>query len=314
VRPLLPVRKSDILEFAKRQGITFREDSTNAHSICQRNFLRNELLPGLGKERREKLILDLVSLSESAKAAAALLEEKVSDAYRECLVSSRGGAVTLDLKKTRGYHYPVRTGMYRRAFGEVRHGTGELPRRASLLLFHLCEKGRSGMGIDLPGGVRAFRSFDVVTLTRETSGSGDTPSASLPIQPGTDAAFTLGQRTYRVRAWMRDTVDPSVIARAVHSSGGADEVYFDAGALDFPLFLRSWSEGDRISPFGLEGTKKLSDLLRESRVPREMRSSIPLLAESRRILWIVGLRRSSHAAVVPATRRVLEVKVMTESE
>jgi hypothetical protein len=45
-----------------------------------------------------------------------------------------------------------------------------------------------------------------------------------------------------------------------------------------------------------------------------MRSSIPLLAESRRILWVVGLRRSSHAAVVPATRRVLEVKVMTESE
>jgi len=44
-RPLLSVSKEDILQHALEHQIPFREDSTNADTLYQRNFLRQEILP-----------------------------------------------------------------------------------------------------------------------------------------------------------------------------------------------------------------------------------------------------------------------------
>lgn len=58
--------------------------------------------------------------------------------------------------------------------------------------------------------------------------------------------------------------------------------------LDFHLFpwakLRRWQPGDRIRLSG--GTRKLSDLLQDRRVPREMRQGVPVVAQHSEVLWI----------------------------
>lgn len=45
LRPLLSVGKVELLEYARTNGIEFREDSTNADSEYVRNRVRNEILP-----------------------------------------------------------------------------------------------------------------------------------------------------------------------------------------------------------------------------------------------------------------------------
>jgi tRNA(Ile)-lysidine synthase len=314
IRPLLPLRKSEIMEFARAHEVPYREDPTNVHAICMRNFLRNDFLPSLGRERQEMLILSLSSLAESARGAAAFLEEKVRDACRECLVHSGGGAVTLDLKKTRGYHYFVRNEIYRKAYSEARGKSTGLPRRTSLLLSRLCEQGQSGREIALPGKVRAMRSFDAVTLTKEPVERWNRPQAAFTVEPGMDTACTVGRRAYRVRTHIEAMADPSAFMKRIRESGRRDVGYFDAGKLSFPLSLRGWSRGDRLSPFSFQGTKKVSDLFLEGRVPRDMRGCIPLLTDTERVLWVVGLRRSSHAVVVDGTRTILVVRVTPEGE
>ncbi len=44
-RPLIHVKKSDILAYAHERNIAYREDSTNTETDFQRNFLRHVVLP-----------------------------------------------------------------------------------------------------------------------------------------------------------------------------------------------------------------------------------------------------------------------------
>ena len=65
--------------------------------------------------------------------------------------------------------------------------------------------------------------------------------------------------------------------------------------------MRSWRPGDRIVPFGMEGSKKLSDLLREMRVPASRRYEVTVVEDDEGILWVPGLIRAERTRMLPST-------------
>jgi tRNA(Ile)-lysidine synthase len=88
--------------------------------------------------------------------------------------------------------------------------------------------------------------------------------------PGMDATFVLQRRR-------RGSVP--------RASG-----WFDPTALRFPLVLRTRRPGDRIR---LErGSRKISDLLIDAKVPRRERDDVLLLCGGAEVLWVAGLRQA----------------------
>jgi tRNA(Ile)-lysidine synthetase-like protein len=79
---------------------------------------------------------------------------------------------------------------------------------------------------------------------------------------------------------------------------------FDADVLQRPV-VRSAKKGDRIQPFGMQGHRKVRDLLRETRVPASERATFPIVADEKGdVLWVPGAARSSAYPVGPLTRDV----------
>lgn len=56
IRPMLHLSKSQILAYAKKRGLTWHEDSTNADERYLRNYIRHHLLPQFDDEARRKLL------------------------------------------------------------------------------------------------------------------------------------------------------------------------------------------------------------------------------------------------------------------
>ena len=81
----------------------------------------------------------------------------------------------------------------------------------------------------------------------------------------------------------------------------------DPDVLEFPLVLRRWEVGDRIAPMGMHGTKLLSDVFGQAKVPVYARNHIPVLEGAQGILWIAGLARSRHALIEAGTSKALVV-------
>ncbi|MDE7145627.1 MAG: tRNA lysidine(34) synthetase TilS, partial [Duncaniella sp.] len=71
--------------------------------------------------------------------------------------------------------------------------------------------------------------------------------------------------------------------------------------------LRRWRSGDRLAPFGMKGSKLLSDMFNDLKIPVDKKNSIPVLLCDDMILWVVGIRASRHFAVSESTREIMVV-------
>lgn len=88
-------------------------------------------------------------------------------------------------------------------------------------------------------------------------------------------------------------------------------LYMDADAIEAvsPGWeLRSWVPGDRMRPFGMKGTKPVSDLLAEAGVPASHRAGSYVLTINGDIVWAVGVRASALYPVTSETKRIIEIR------
>jgi tRNA(Ile)-lysidine synthase len=89
-----------------------------------------------------------------------------------------------------------------------------------------------------------------------------------------------------------------------------DEAFFDLDELDdlgSPLTVRTFRAGDKMTPLGMQGVKKVQDIFVDDKVVRFKRLSVPLLVVGDELLWIAGLRQSERAKLTPETLRTLKL-------
>ncbi len=88
----------------------------------------------------------------------------------------------------------------------------------------------------------------------------------------------------------------------------ADCASLDASDIKFPLTLRHIQPGDRFVPFGMTGTKLLSDYLTDRKKNIfEKRAQLVLTDAQQRILWLVGERTDNRFRITPHTQRALRL-------
>ena len=67
-------------------------------------------------------------------------------------------------------------------------------------------------------------------------------------------------------------------------------VYASAWLKPGKYYVRSWLKGDRIYPAGLQGSKKLSDIFIDKKIPQSERLKWPVVVSARNeVVWIPGL-------------------------
>jgi tRNA(Ile)-lysidine synthetase-like protein len=109
---------------------------------------------------------------------------------------------------------------------------------------------------------------------------------------------------------------PGAEARATLRTHGArlpqHEEYVDAAGLILPLDVRGRRPGDRFVPLGMHAPKKLHDFFIDERVPRPLRSRVPLVISGGAIVWVVGLRIDERFKVTPQTAEAVHLQFVPE--
>ena len=88
-------------------------------------------------------------------------------------------------------------------------------------------------------------------------------------------------------------------------------LYLDAVALDGnPRWtLRRWRRGDRIRPFGMTGTRLVSDLFSDAKMTPEQKRDTWILTRDERIVWVLGVRTSAYFAVNRRSKNYVELRL-----
>jgi len=160
VRPILHVRRGDVLAYLEEKRQPYRSDSSNSDLKYTRNRLRHELLPHLADCYNPAIVSLLGHLASQASEAAADLEAVAQAILAQAELPKAGNRVVLD--KSRLALFPRHH--VREAFRSIwqREGwpMGEMGFRDWDLLAGLV-LGESA-AVDLPGGIRAVARERVV--------------------------------------------------------------------------------------------------------------------------------------------------------
>ncbi len=295
VRPLLEFTKAETRAYCELRGETPRDDSTNSSLEFTRNRVRLELMPQL--ERFNPRFRDaLLRLSASAAHDLDFLEQAAGEARQGLDVPSEHG-MAVSRSGFQALPQAVQRHVLRLAYRELAGATKELTHRHVEDMVRL-SSGRTGAWMALPGGLRFEVGYDALCL----SPAGELP-ATAPLA-GEHALSIPGETC--VGEWcVRAELIPHVSGDA---EGGSRVAVLDADHAGRRLYVRSRRPGDRITPLGMSGSRKVQDVMVDDKTPEAERDGVPLVVSEHGVLWIVGHRIAHWARVREDTERVLRLE------
>ena len=88
-------------------------------------------------------------------------------------------------------------------------------------------------------------------------------------------------------------------------------LYLDADKVQLPLECRPIAPGDRFSPLGLHGSKKVTDYLADIKFEHLHKTGVHVLCDaSGKIVCIPGLQVDNKARITGSTRKVLQIQIL----
>ena len=267
VRPLLALDRAETRRLATEAGLPFHDDPSNLDRRFARVRIREEVLPVLREinpAAEQNVASTWQELAEESDALEALVAEALEAA-------GAAGATAVQAERLAELAPAIRRLVLRalaeRAAGrEVALGSS----RADQIWRLACQP--EGGETELGGGLRAICEAGLVRFTADAEAEPE------PAQLAVPGSCRFGR--WEVRAELQPApIEPI----------GPDVATLDAAALGDPLEVRAWRDGDRMRPLGLGGTKSLQDLFTDSRVPRSLRHTLPVVASGGRIAWVAGV-------------------------
>lgn len=288
IRPLLDCDRWALREWLGELGQEWREDESNSDTTRLRALVRAEIVPvaeQVNPAFRETLSRAIDLLGDDD----ALLSRMAYEFGRD-FAETTDGRVVFDRELMR----TLERAMARRTIRAVL--IAQFPEASRLEMSHVeaIVEGLSddAFARDLPGSLRAETEYDKLVVSRSGEETLSVAPSLLRI-PGTMDLGPAG----RIIA---EIVAPDDIV------GTTDSVTIAADSID-TLVVDSVRTGDRMRPFGMDGSRKLSDLLIDAKVPRRERSLTPVVRDADQIVWLAGVRMSEEHRVKASTARAVRL-------
>ena len=291
IRPLLDFSKKEILDFAQKEKIPWREDSSNASDSYRRNRLRHQVLPVLW-EINPSLKSTFNQNIERLRAANSLIGRQLAD-WQQRVVRQKGTCNYLSIQEIRQADEPVFVlhsvlEKYGFNYPQTRQIVASLDGISGKQFYsatHVVLKDRDELIIEPLRKVPDFEAVQINADAEKVALPGNADLLTKRISPNRELDFAADART----------------------------AYFDAAKLRFPLRVRPWQPGDWLCPFGMGGKrKKVSDLLVGAKVPLTRKNDwLVLLDDEGKLLWVIGLRTDERCRVEAGTAEILRVEYRT---
>jgi tRNA(Ile)-lysidine synthase len=287
-RPFLALKRSDIEQYASTMEIQWREDETNASPQFKRNRIRHELIPTL-KEYNPNIVETLNTTAGIMRSVEQFVGHSVDVAMKRVLAARTAERVDINFQHLKHYLPAIQSELVQRLVSRS-FNISPISYDAVERILALVWK-ESGTKTDVGGGLTCLRDRDTIAVYREMP-------PVLPIERKFDPGATvdIGRAVLKSKLIERDKV---------RFTRNSSIEFVDASKISEDLVLRTWREGDRFHPFGMEGEKKISDLLVDHKVPLDKKPNVLVVTCGEAIVWVCGMRLDDRFKVGPETKDVI---------
>jgi tRNA(Ile)-lysidine synthase len=167
VRPLLDMRRRDVLDYLAAIGQDYRTDPSNADPRFTRNRLRHDLLPLLREQYNADVDAALLRLATQACDSQQLVAELAAGLVRKCVARNAGAdGVRIDCQPLCGQSPLVIREVFKIAWNDAGWPQQAMGFDQWQQLAELVRTGANSPTVNLPGNIRARRDKHHLILER----------------------------------------------------------------------------------------------------------------------------------------------------
>lgn len=278
IRPLLPFSRAQIMQFAKKEELFWREDSSNSTRDYLRNKLRLDVIPAF-KGVNKTVLQNFQQTQQHLKESQALLEDYIT-LVTKLVVSHTDAGYEIDIKQLQALPN-TNTLLFELLYP---YGFTDFKAIASILESEVGKKVLSKQYV-----LHKDRNYLVLTTKEQV----------------------VDPRVYCIDAKQQSSTIPIKLNFTKVAQVGEHEpnsLYVDAAKLRYPLKVRAWRLDDVFHPFGMKGKKKLTKFFKDEKLSLLSKNSVWVLESGDEIVWVIGLRPDDRYKVTSATNKVLKIQ------
>ncbi|GAA4272648.1 tRNA lysidine(34) synthetase TilS [Aquimarina gracilis] len=281
VRPLLPFSREEILNFANKQKLKWREDSSNKSTKYLRNKIRHDVIPEL-KGITPQFLNNFNTTLEYLQQSSQFIKSQLFRLKKDLFEPSEIDIVKISITKLREYGNP-----------------------RICLYFLLKDYGFKAWNdveqiVTAQSGKQVFSETHRLVKDREY----------LLLSPIVEE---ISDRNYKIPEEESMIMIPSgtLKFKEVAEIGPTDfkTIFVDKEKLKYPLIVRKWKEGDYFYPLGMTGKKKLSKFFKDEKLSLLAKERVWLLCSGKEIIWIINYRADNRFKITPQTKQILKITI-----
>lgn len=296
IRPMLSVTRKDIEDYLAARKQDYRTDKSNFTDDVKRNRIRLDVMPELNKMNPQagKAISNTATiLSEAYKiiehSLAGYMNRKAGIV---CYLTNDGASgntneldtgAEIDVKAIRDYISPEYL-LY-----EILSQYGFNPAQSSEVMTQLDSNGKTWIS---PSHELTVDRGKLIIRKRQ-------PQQDWSIKIIEEGNYRL-PNGHMLKAYVDDIDDGFKVGRQPMRAT------IDADKVKFPLTVRTPHDGDRFTPYGMKGSKLVSDFMTDRKLNVFEKRQQPVVEDaSGQIVWLAGLRTANPVAITHKSRRSL---------
>ena len=284
LRPLLFAFRNEITAYAGKNHLKYREDSSNLEDKYIRNKIRLRVIPLLEEinpEFRRTLTSGIKILRGWEETGRKEIDRTIAG-----LVKHEKDKIIIDLRALKTCR-PVELYAW-----EILSPYGF---NSSVIAGILDSMNRSSGSIFLSPGYRAVKDRAKLIIQQSLTRAGESGRMI-------SADNKIINKPLKLRFSVLDNSRDATIP------GGREFASLDLEKLTFPLELRRWRHGDSFHPYGMKGSKKLSDLLIDEKVSLPDKENTWVLCSAGKIAWVIGYRIDQRFRITQKTNHIYRIK------
>lgn len=282
IRPLLSLSRKDIEDYLSFRQLSYVVDSTNQEDNYTRNKIRLHVLPLL-QSVNSAVPETMIRTMEHLKEVAAVYQHSIAEQKGKVLIKKEEETY-IRIEELLQQPSP------KALLFEIVREYGFLSSQIDDIWESL--EAHSGKEF-LSAGYRLIKDRDMLILTSKNTETGISfeiteNMSGINIPVALKFAFISNDGNYQIPR------DRNIAC-------------FDAAKLKFPLTVRHWKKGDRFTPFGMKGSKKLSDYFNDHKYSNIDKEKAWLLCSGDEIIWLIGERISEKMRVKCETKLIFQI-------
>ena len=298
IRPILGIKRNEIEKYLLDRNIKSRLDKTNLETIYNRNKIRLELIPYIEKNYNPNIINTLWRTSKVVSTDSEFLEEYTRKAYNKLVKKKTIHSIILNGELFLEEHKSIQQRLVRNCILDINGNLqGFTEKHISDVLKLFLERG-TGKSIDLIYNIIAKTSYEDFIIEKKEEANNKDFLYKIEIEGTT----YVDEFDYKLKTKVIDVKKANINKRDRFIK------CFDYDKIIGSLYIRNRKNGDRFTPYGMKGSKKIKDYFIDEKVPKDERDKIPLIIDEENILWVVGYRSSDLYKVTADTKNILVIE------